>query len=484
MSKNIGLIMAIAKAVGGSADPAVIEQAVTDWLNDHPEATTTVQDGSITEAKLAADVLAELGEIDTLKEAIAPVKDSTETGVDFDLSDENGNVILRLMNGNLRTKYFNSALLNPQIITVKASGGDYTSIRSAVEAAATAGASRDNPYVIQIEPGSYNILSEFTSTEISENDFVGLLITDGIMLEGMGITRDQTVLYASMDTTAYDETKRNNVSTLNIKGNSGLKNLTVKSENIRYSVHDDMSFTSDLPKVRKVENCAFFAKATTSGGYGNVSYGAGTDGRKVFIFDDCDFGDMVHIHTNSNANPAMVIMHNCRAFAFTATDYATTVDNHYYLYGCAFKWVRVTKGTSWVAQHLFIHGDMIGEMVEGWEGMVYESGDTVKYQQSSALAAEKAVAMKNSGRYNLKYATGADDCIGVIVAYDSTNNIAYVQHGGWVCAELLGFASPTIGNYLVAGSDGALSLSASDTGAIGKVVCENAAGSHFIRLSI
>ena len=75
MSKNIGLIMAIAKAVGGSADPAVIEQAVTDWLNDHPEATTTVQDGSITEAKLAADVLAELGEIDTLKEAIENIED-------------------------------------------------------------------------------------------------------------------------------------------------------------------------------------------------------------------------------------------------------------------------------------------------------------------------------------------------------------------------------------------------------------------------
>lgn len=30
-----------------------IEDAVGDWLNDHPEATTTVQDGAITEAKLA-----------------------------------------------------------------------------------------------------------------------------------------------------------------------------------------------------------------------------------------------------------------------------------------------------------------------------------------------------------------------------------------------------------------------------------------------
>lgn len=79
MSKNIGLIMAIAKAVGGSADPAVIEQAVTDWLNDHPEATTTVEDGSITEAKLAADVLAELGEIDSLKEAIEKIDEAAFT---------------------------------------------------------------------------------------------------------------------------------------------------------------------------------------------------------------------------------------------------------------------------------------------------------------------------------------------------------------------------------------------------------------------
>lgn len=44
----------------GGADPEVIEQAVTDWLDDHPEATTTVQDGSLTEAKFEADTLAAL----------------------------------------------------------------------------------------------------------------------------------------------------------------------------------------------------------------------------------------------------------------------------------------------------------------------------------------------------------------------------------------------------------------------------------------
>ena len=33
-----------------------IEEAVDNWLDEHPEATTTVQDGSITKAKLHSDV--------------------------------------------------------------------------------------------------------------------------------------------------------------------------------------------------------------------------------------------------------------------------------------------------------------------------------------------------------------------------------------------------------------------------------------------
>lgn len=84
---ELGTVVALIKSMSG-ADPAVIEEAVQDWLDDHPEATTTVQDGSITEAKLAQDVLAELGEIDELKEAIenkAGLKGGTaiESGTDL-----------------------------------------------------------------------------------------------------------------------------------------------------------------------------------------------------------------------------------------------------------------------------------------------------------------------------------------------------------------------------------------------------------------
>ena len=41
-----------AEVSDGEADPTVIASAVDDWLDDHPEATTTVQDGAITLSKL------------------------------------------------------------------------------------------------------------------------------------------------------------------------------------------------------------------------------------------------------------------------------------------------------------------------------------------------------------------------------------------------------------------------------------------------
>lgn len=47
------------------------EQAISDWLNDHPEATTTVQDGSITEEKLSSSLRQQYeSDINELKDAI------------------------------------------------------------------------------------------------------------------------------------------------------------------------------------------------------------------------------------------------------------------------------------------------------------------------------------------------------------------------------------------------------------------------------
>lgn len=56
MAVKLGAVIALIQSMAPKVSPEVIEAAVSDWLDDHPEATTTVEDGSITKAKLATDV--------------------------------------------------------------------------------------------------------------------------------------------------------------------------------------------------------------------------------------------------------------------------------------------------------------------------------------------------------------------------------------------------------------------------------------------
>lgn len=486
---DAGKIIALAKAAVG-ADVDELKSAIQQ-KPDVKDSTKTGVDLDVSDENGNVIVRFAGGHIktknfDSSNAGADMVKDSTKSGVDLDVSDPSGNVILRISDGHIQTKNFNSAdYVGATILTVKSSGGDYTSIRAAVEAAASAGASEDNPFVIQIAPGNYDILSYFTSAEIAESGFYGLMLTNGITLEGMGTLREHTVLYAEMDTTTYDSTKRNDVSTINFRGNVGLKNLTVRAKNMRYAVHDDFSYSSDNPKIRRVENCNFYAEATTSWNIGNVSYGAGTDGNKVFLFDDCDFNDTILIHTDYGNKSNLVVMNHCKAFQFLCKDFDCTAMSRIYLYGCDFRWIRESKiGENWSSQHLVMHGDVKGAFVEGWEGMQYELGDSYRIQQSPVTTYPKAVTSATTGRYHIQTTADADEVTGIVYFYDSTNDYALVQFGGWICAELLGFESPAVGEYLVVGSGGALSLGNSSTNAIGRVVFANENGSHFIKLSI
>ena len=67
---ELGTIIGLIKTFAPKADPEEIEQAVSDWLDDHPEATTTVQDGSITKAKLNNELQDAVDEISSLSTEI------------------------------------------------------------------------------------------------------------------------------------------------------------------------------------------------------------------------------------------------------------------------------------------------------------------------------------------------------------------------------------------------------------------------------
>lgn len=96
MDMNMGTVVALIQAMGGGADPAVIEAKVQDWLDNHPEATTTVADGSITEAKLASAVAQKLGLISSLSDEIDALQTTVKTLVgSADLSPSDIQKIVR-----------------------------------------------------------------------------------------------------------------------------------------------------------------------------------------------------------------------------------------------------------------------------------------------------------------------------------------------------------------------------------------------------
>ena len=93
----------------GYPTDAQVETAVNEWLNDHPEATTTVQDGSITEAKLSNDVKAELEKIDTKADAIV----KTASGEIASFSDGGDGLPMKSLKVNIVPKQSGSGDPSP-----------------------------------------------------------------------------------------------------------------------------------------------------------------------------------------------------------------------------------------------------------------------------------------------------------------------------------------------------------------------------------
>lgn len=71
--ETLGAALALAKKT--LADPAMIEEKVEEWLDDHPEATTTVQDGAISYSKLDSSLKEKADEVSQLSNAISELQD-------------------------------------------------------------------------------------------------------------------------------------------------------------------------------------------------------------------------------------------------------------------------------------------------------------------------------------------------------------------------------------------------------------------------
>lgn len=72
--------IALIKSLAGKVDPSTIQSKVEGWLDEHPEATTTVLDGSITEAKLDNNLQGKMADVADLKSAMNSIGLSVVNG--------------------------------------------------------------------------------------------------------------------------------------------------------------------------------------------------------------------------------------------------------------------------------------------------------------------------------------------------------------------------------------------------------------------
>lgn len=486
---GIGATVALIKAMAPKTDPAEIEQIEQDVsdlktaIQGEPEiknSTKTGVDLDISDEN--GNVLLRLkdGNVESKKfrSQLAPNTQVSGATADFDISDENGNVILRVKDGNIITKKFSSVGMTETVVTVKKDGsGDYDNIRDAIDSITDA--SPENPYRIEVYPGTYDILSDYTQEEIEtadvpdyHNGFPGPMLSDGVSLVGIG-NRDQIIILGTLDPSDYNSQIRGNISTLNIQGNGRLENVTVVCKYIRYCVHDDFEWEEQEQYYRVVRNCRFDMQRSTQASYddGGVppnSYGAGTKKSGMnSLFENCDFATGLGIHTNSNLKkPTRHIIKNCRGYAFRPNDRNENIHSEFIVNDCEFDIIKYGHYTDSTKQVFDIHGTgNKGSKLNCSASDNINIGDKTRHKNTMSLPVLTMVK-----RDGTTFAMTTDPVLACGIITLIEGEYVYIQRWGYISSTILGMSGLALGDYITVDSSGVLTTTgASASNAVGVI---------------
>lgn len=358
---------------------------------------------------------------------------------------------------------------HPVIVSLDVNGGkDFTSLRDAVDAVAPY-ANEQTPYEIQIYPGTYNIMEDYTADEISASGFVGLMITNGISLVGIG-QRDEIIISGVISSETYDSTKRNDMSTLNTQGNIRIENLTISATNIRYAIHDDYVSMTHKRNDHIYKNLKLTGTTLTTG---EITFGAGGGNNRRLFVTDCDFEGTFLVHnSDNNVHPFQVYLENCSATKFSFPDYDAVTPTYVYLRNCKAMFIETSMIGTAHNQSLFIDGEgTCGAFVRCPAGYVYNTGDCrrIRAAQIATGYAVKAARVGFNNNYpHISITTDADSIYGISIGNDGENTI--VQISGYINSATLGLADLAVGDYLTIDGNGAVVSGGTSANSIAKVV--------------
>lgn len=381
--------------------------------------------------------------------------------------------------------------IKPNIVTVKQDGsGDFTTLRGALDSIGTKANDVLNPYRIEIYPGTYNVMSDYTDAEISDaafdiTRFIGPRVLNGTYLVGMG-NPDDIVINGILDATIWQSSIRGVVSTLNFQGTGGAENLTIVATNLRYCVHDDYTCPYGKPHKRNVKNCIFRAYGAMSYTPA-VTYGAGTrPSGNIFEFENCDFGLIVGVHTaNPFVGAGSITYKNCRGTQCEIGDLLDSSDEIYTPYkiiNCDFDQIYVHNWQLDPYSFPHVRIDAIGgtDVFYSIPSFVPYISKDVETTVPLNLAAGSVVERYYAGTRGIGWraATSPDTACGVVIRND---NDTYVQKSGFVPTNHVGISSCSLGDYIGI-VNGKLAVVANADNALGKVVLIDTSGVGHIKI--
>lgn len=380
----------------------------------------------------------------------------------------------------------------PTIVTVKTDGtGDFDSIRSAIDFIGFKANDLVNPYEIHVYPGTYDVLSDYTSEEIAAttypyNDlsFVGAKLWNGVSLIGIG-NPSEIILTGALNTADYSSSIRGQISVINKQGSGSIENVTIVARNMRYCVHDDFGSQQIKRIKRLVRNCIFrgyniaYDPCTTYGGGMPIG---GMDAE----FVNCDFGENggLHLNTDMTTNVCVHLI-NCRGRGFRIGDNIVNANGltcEYIFDGCNFQWLSHTVVDS--VPHIIIRGTSNQDMMISAPTTVFYNFNDMAVIPLYRLSVDvgDVVERLSSSIHGIHYrlSSSADSACGIVVFKDS--NDAYVQLAGYVRTDRVGLSSFSIGDYVGVASGRTIIVNTEDL-AIGKIKYIDTDGNGYIKLN-